>query len=245
MNACVAQVVQVPFAPTSSSTNAVTIELTAVLVAVTDEEPRVLTIHDAAALPSGPFESAHRSCRQACVPGSSAKPIIPSVMSSSSTHLRTATALTRGRRAAGVDQLSRSHTGRSGLRQARIRLGRAGIATSPGRTRRGGAPAMVTRVIGPRLRALGMLRPTAASVASAERVDSRSGSLAAPWNEELVLQRYELLYEAGLVAEAARRVLCRRGMLRGRRCGMIIAAFSPPASRGCGPRSSTGPWCSS
>src|SRR6266404_6962800 len=41
--------------------NAAAIELTAVLVAVTWEEPRVLTIQDGKALPSGPFESEHRT----------------------------------------------------------------------------------------------------------------------------------------------------------------------------------------
>src|SRR5215471_5117423 len=36
-------------------------ELIAVIVAVTDGEPRVLTIDDGEALPSGPFELTHRS----------------------------------------------------------------------------------------------------------------------------------------------------------------------------------------
>jgi len=48
--------------PTSTAkTAAVAIELTAVIVAVTAEEPRVLAIADGAALPSGPFETRHRS----------------------------------------------------------------------------------------------------------------------------------------------------------------------------------------
>jgi hypothetical protein len=37
------------------------VELTALLITVTDDEPRVLTIADGAALPSGPFEQSHRS----------------------------------------------------------------------------------------------------------------------------------------------------------------------------------------
>ncbi len=41
--------------------SAVSADLIAVLVAVTDAQPRVLTIHDAAALPSGPFALEHRS----------------------------------------------------------------------------------------------------------------------------------------------------------------------------------------
>src|ERR1035437_10248886 len=40
-------------------------ELIAVIVAVSGDMPRVLTIEDAAALPSGPFESAHRSLQSA------------------------------------------------------------------------------------------------------------------------------------------------------------------------------------
>ncbi len=40
---------------------AVAAELTAVIVAVTDGQPRVLTIEGGTTLPSGPFEPAHRS----------------------------------------------------------------------------------------------------------------------------------------------------------------------------------------
>lgn len=36
------------------------------------------------------------------------------------------------------------------------------------------------------------------------------------WNEELVLQRYELLFEAGLIEEAARRGLPMRGQVPGK-----------------------------
>src|SRR4051812_17842181 len=46
-------------APVSSAE--ATAELIAVIVAVTDGEPRVLTIGDGQALPSGPFELSHRS----------------------------------------------------------------------------------------------------------------------------------------------------------------------------------------
>src|ERR1700722_36085 len=40
-------------------------ELIAVIVAVTDGEPRILTIDAGQALPSGPFESSHRSLQSA------------------------------------------------------------------------------------------------------------------------------------------------------------------------------------
>ena len=45
----------------SGSANAITADLVAVLVAVTDGEPKIMTIANASALPSGPFEFAHRS----------------------------------------------------------------------------------------------------------------------------------------------------------------------------------------
>src|SRR5580704_17508608 len=44
-----------------SSPHGITADLIAVLVAVTAGEPRVLTIQDQRALPSGPFELVHRS----------------------------------------------------------------------------------------------------------------------------------------------------------------------------------------
>src|SRR5437773_9214336 len=47
--------------PTPQSEHDIAADLIAVLVAVTDGEPRVLTIQDERALPSGPFQLAHRS----------------------------------------------------------------------------------------------------------------------------------------------------------------------------------------
>src|ERR1700747_1857827 len=49
-----------PTAPFAAK-NAIAADLIAVLVAVTSGDPRVLTIKDRSALPSGPFELAHRS----------------------------------------------------------------------------------------------------------------------------------------------------------------------------------------
>jgi len=64
---------------------------------------------------------------------------------------------------------------------------------------RGGRPAVIDAVIAPRLKSwcdAGLGR--AATVRNLFALDG------APWNEERVLDRYELLYEAGLAAEAAR-----------------------------------------
>ncbi len=47
--------------PQELRADSVSAELIAVIVAVTEGEPRVLTIGNASALPSGSFESGHRS----------------------------------------------------------------------------------------------------------------------------------------------------------------------------------------
>ena len=64
---------------------------------------------------------------------------------------------------------------------------------------------MIGRLIAPRLRAWadrGRDAGAAARAAAARAITF--GFADVPWNEEMVLQRYELLYEAGLVPEAAR-----------------------------------------
>ena len=48
-------------ASNTGAANATTADLVAVLVAVTDGEPKIMTIANDSALPSGPFEFAHRS----------------------------------------------------------------------------------------------------------------------------------------------------------------------------------------
>ena len=64
----------------------------------------------------------------------------------------------------------------------------------------------------------------------------------ARWNEELVLERYELLYEAGLVAEARRdAAVAGRGDMPATawRWRPTTAASSRPRSGGCAARSNT------
>jgi len=57
-----------------------------------------------------------------------------------------------------------------------------------------------------------------------ERLGLAFGRHGASWNEELVLERYELLYEAGLVAEAARDLGRRAATVDGRASGMAMAS---------------------
>jgi hypothetical protein len=63
---------------------------------------------------------------------------------------------------------------------------------------RGGRPAIIDQRIAP------ALMDWAAAGADSSRVASLFALDGNPWNEERVLERYELLYEAGLASEAAR-----------------------------------------
>ncbi len=71
---------------------------------------------------------------------------------------------------------------------------------------RGGRPAVIDEALKPRLEAWAL-----AGTGRGARARSLFALDGAPWNEERVLDRYELLYEAGLAAEAERD----RGRARG------------------------------
>ena len=188
-------------------TNAASIELTAVLVAVTADEPRVLTIQDGNALPSGPFETEHRTLQaglRAWVERQTHHPL------------------------GYVEQLytfaDRDRTEDGGGRVISIsyvglaREARASGDDEPGwrswynylpwEDWRSGAPAIIGKMILPALKR--WATEAADALTRRERGHRMAINFAASdrdWNEELVLQRYELLYEAGLVPEAARQRL--------------------------------------
>ena len=185
-------------------------ELIAVLVAVTDGEPRVLTLQQAA-LPSGPFAATDRSLQAS---------------------LRAWVEQQTGHPLGYVEQLytfaDRDRTGAAGepcagpvigisylglTREARV----SGYEASwqgwnryfPWEDQRTGPDAT-------RMALTGLLRDWAEDAGDKteravrrQRVALTFGTARTPdeagaWNEELVLQRYELLFEAGLVPEAGR-----------------------------------------
>jgi hypothetical protein len=189
---------------TPSEAGAATAELTAVLVAVTADAPRVLTIRDGQALPSGPFGSAHPTLQlglRAWVERQTHHPL------------------------GYVEQLytfadkDRGHAGGRVISICYLGLTRETRASGerdpgwqswyryfPWEDWRDGPPALIARAIVPRLRAWARGAPDPATKrARGERLAINFGTGDAAWNEDLVLQRYELLYEAGLVPEAQRR----------------------------------------
>ncbi|QIB34946.1 NUDIX hydrolase [Ancylobacter pratisalsi] len=192
-----------PIDPAGTPEPSLAIGLAAVIVAVTGDDPKVLAIRHAdgrEALPSGPLERGHRTLE---------------------TGLRTWVERQTLQKLGYVEQLytfgdrDRGEDGRRALSLAYLALVRearpAGDADAawqswyryfPWEDWRDGRPAVLD-ALEPGLRAW------AAAAANprmgemrAERVTLCFGGTG--WNEERVLERYELLYEAGLVAEALR-----------------------------------------
>src|SRR6202035_287763 len=199
-----------PLDDISSKTNArsalhgITADLIAVLVAVTSGEPRILTIGDQRALPSGPFELAHRSLQsglRAWVERQTRLPLgyIEQLYTFSDRDRAGAAAqhvisisylgLTREQPALGVNEAS----------------WRGWYDYFPWEDHRLGPPALIQEALQPRFKAWA----SAASDRAAQRLRRQRTAMLFGfeehvWNEELVLQRYELLYEAGLIPEAMR-----------------------------------------
>jgi len=179
-------------------------ELIAVLVAVTDGEPLVLTIEDGRLLPSGPFASAHRSLQAGLrdwVEQQTHHPLgyVEQLYTFAD---RDRSLGETGRRMISISYLALTREARAAGRTSAA--WRSWYRCFPWEDWRDGAPPVIARSILPRLRAW------AASERALRRerlqrigVTFALGEL--PWNEELALQRYELLFEAGLVPEAIRR----------------------------------------
>jgi hypothetical protein len=191
-------------APGSVSAPGIAADLIAVLVAVTDGEPQVLTLQEARALPSGPFELTHRSLQaglRAWVERQTHHPL---------GYVEQLYTFADRDRSLGPDQrvISISYLG---LTRERPTAGgyeaswQSWYAYFPWEDRRLGAPPMIERVLLPNLKSFAESATTLALCQDrANRIAVTFGLEGKPWNEELVLQRYELLYEAGLVAEARR-----------------------------------------
>jgi hypothetical protein len=189
----------------TGAANAITADLVAVLVAVTEGEPKIMTIANGGALPSGPFEFAHRSLQ---------------------TGLRAWVEAQTGHPLGYVEQLyTFADRGRAGDTKSphSISISYLGLTREdkvgqgfeahwsgwyeyfPWEDHRAGLPASLAKTLTSRLRAwsksadsTGLQRERWQRAAITFGFDDRE------WNEELVLQRYELLYEAGLIPEAVR-----------------------------------------
>ncbi|CCE05398.1 conserved hypothetical protein [Bradyrhizobium sp. STM 3843] len=190
---------------TVTSMDAITADLVAVLVAVSDGNPKIMTIAHASALPSGPFQFAHRSLQMG---------------------LRAWVEAQTGRPIGYVEQLyTFADRGRTGDPDAphRISISYLGLTREelmhhgseaqwsswydyfPWEDHRAGAPALIAKTIAPKLRAWAKSEVNSALQKQRwRRAAITFGLDSHDWNEELALQRYELLYEASLIPEAVR-----------------------------------------
>jgi len=182
--------------------NPVAAELVAVLAAVTDGQPRVLTTEDARALPAGPFEPNHRSLQaglRAWVETQTHHPLgyVEQLY----------TFADRDRSDLGNTQvISVSYLG---LTREPEETGVASVGWQswyryfPWEDRRQGPDVLMAQAIEPRLAAWVALADDAAMrQRRADRAAISFGLHGGAWNEDMVLQRYELLFEVGLVPEA-------------------------------------------
>jgi hypothetical protein len=185
-----------------SSSQGIAADLIAVLVAVTSGEPRVLTIQDQRALPSGPFELAHRSLQSGLRAWVERQTQLPLGYVE-----QLYTFADRDRAGAAAQHtISISYLGLTreqpafGAHQA---IWLCWYDYFPWEDRRAGPPPLIRETLQPGLKAW-------ASTASDRAIQRTRRQRAAmlfgfeehDWNEELVLQRYELLYEARLIPEA-------------------------------------------
>lgn len=178
------------------TTSPVTIELNAVLVALTANEPQVLTLEDGTVLPSGPFESEHptlQSGLRAWVEQQTHHPLgyIEQLYTFAD---RNRADPSTARRVVSISYLGFTREQLS--RGQRDPEWRNWYRYFPWEDWRHGPPPLVARHVLPRLRKWADTRERKL------RVEINFGDGRKRWNEELVLQRYEMLYEAGLIAEA-------------------------------------------
>lgn len=188
---------------TAQTSRTIDADLIAVVVAVTHGEPRVLTIEQAGSLPSGPFELGHRSLQSG---------------------LRAWVERQTGLSLGYIEQLyTFADHGRISDERVQISISYLALALEelaksssahgwrswydyfPWEDHRAGAPPILASLLVPQLLAWADSAEAAAMRGERKRrVALNFGLDEHGWNEELVLQRYELLYEAGAVAEAMR-----------------------------------------
>jgi hypothetical protein len=184
------------------------IELSAVIVGVTGETPRVLTVRDGQAAPAGPFESNHRTLELGLRDWVEARTHHPlGYIEQLYTFADRNRAVGDDRRIIALSYLALTRetlAGETPPQGAADALWRDWYDYFPWEDRRS-STAMVDDDIAPRL--IGWAE--AGRDAEMRRMRRQRAALAfgldqCEWNEEWALQRYELLYESGLIPESLR-----------------------------------------
>ncbi|XUM20672.1 NUDIX hydrolase [Bradyrhizobium oligotrophicum S58] len=202
---------------TVTALDAITADLVAVLVAVTDGQPRIMTIEQAAALPSGPFQFAHHSLQmglRAWVEAQTGHPL------GYVEQLYTFADRGRGGDPDAPHRISISYLGLTREEEGRESADAQWSSWYdyfPWEDHRDGPPTILAKIIAPKLKAWARAADQPALQKTRwQRAAITFGLDGREWNEELALQRYELLYEAGLIPESTREKEARQAEVPGR-----------------------------
>ena len=180
---------------------ALAVNLIAVLAAVSGEQPRILTISGGRALPSGPFQLAHRSLQ------SSLRGWVEQQTHHPIGYVEQLYTFADRDRGADDDQrmVSISYLGltreQAGGEEASS-VWRDWYAFFPWEDRRAGRQSRRGEIEAALRRWADAPSAPSQARARGHRCSIAFGLDPPGWNEELVLQRYELLFEAGLLPEA-------------------------------------------
>jgi hypothetical protein len=182
----------------------VKVDLIAVVAAAADNQPVVLTIENGRALPSGSFELGHRSLQEGLrkwVEQQTGHPLgyIEQLYTFAD---RDRIADAQAQRAISISYLGLTRD--DGTEHQPKRDWRSWYGYFPWEDHRKATPPVIEETILPRLRIWADDAGAGAREERWHRAALAFGLDGRPWNEELVLQRYELLFEAGLVPEAFR-----------------------------------------
>ena len=174
------------------------IELSAVIVAVSEDAPQIL-LDPHLALPSGPFETGHPTLDQGLREWASAKGGQPLGYVEQLYTFADRDRAAGHQRIVSIGYLALVRAAASSLRDA---VWSPWYRHFPWEDHRRGAPSVIAHVIMPGLAAWKSATTDAMQKRQrGQRIDFAFPKDLRNWNEELVLQRYELLWEAGLVEE--------------------------------------------
>lgn len=198
----------------SAHPHALHAELVAVLVAVSQGHPRVLTTQAGHALPAGPFQMVHRSLQAGL------RAWVERQTQHSLGYVEQLYTFADKERSEAAHVLSVSYLGLT-CEPETAPQGETSwqdwYSYFPWEDWRTGPPPVLAQYIAPHLQqwVLEASNPMQRQYRQA-RAAIHFGLDGQVWNEDLVLQRYELLFEAGMVAEAARSGASVRVALPGR-----------------------------
>lgn len=188
--------------PEGSNQNVI-LELSAVIVSVADHEPRVMLLPDRA-LPTGPFGTQHRTLEQGLRAWVEAQSGLKLGYVEQLYTFADKDRMADGRRMVSIGYLALVRMPGAMMEGERSLLTSPWYDFFPWEDRRGGVPPVTPAI----MKGLAAWKKTAPDAGMARARESRIAvnfpKDPRAWNEELVLQRYELLWEAGLIEEARR-----------------------------------------